>query len=584
MKKLFMTVMITSTIMILVMGVFGFIMYQKKKKIQVVEDAKAQQELDILTYGMEKISIAGERVIDLPITVEHPSITSVYFGEYTDSQIKNIQHKKKKNLYDFESPLWIWDAFGTNHLSLYTYFKTKQEAYVRYTIHVEDETIPDFTRSLCPGEEMKTTREHTYQIMGFVPGMTNYMIMELYDAKDQQITKKIYKIEVPALASKATKKLQVSSGRSEQLVSNGLYAIFGKKNIWLYDNSGVLRGEIPIQKRGAQNIILEEGKLYYSIDPQTVVSVDAQGSVSQCYGLGKYRLYDKFMYNGYGQLWMLVTEQGKKNKSVKDTVITLDLADKTVTALFSMDTLLPQMMKKAKKTNGKLDWIALTDLAQINSDEMVVSSAELSTMFKVVNVNSRKPRITYMIGRKEIWKKTDYRKKLLKLTANEEDQKKNEEDEKTRILKMESVEQDSYPPFGETWLEKATDDTLAEGQYYLKVWDSNYAESTSRPDIKWSNFNGVGNQKNKARFSYLKTYLVDENAGTYTLMDKVKLTYTKKGGAALFYTDNHRIDTNGANGTYGEFDQNGKLIRKFTYDLDGVTMVTKLSFKQFVFQ
>lgn len=576
--------MITSTIMILVMGVFGFIMYQKKKKIQVVEDAKAQQELDILTYGMEKISIAGERVIDLPITVEHPSITSVYFGEYTDSQIKNIQHKKKKNLYDFESPLWIWDAFGTNHLSLYTYFKTKQEAYVRYTIHVEDETIPDFTRSLCPGEEMKTTREHTYQIMGFVPGMTNYMIMELYDAKDQQITKKIYKIEVPALASKATKKLQVSSGRSEQLVSNGLYAIFGKKNIWLYDNSGVLRGEIPIQKRGAQNIILEEGKLYYSIDPQTVVSVDAQGSVSQCYGLGKYRLYDKFMYNGYGQLWMLVTEQGKKNKSVKDTVITLDLADKTVTALFSMDTLLPQMMKKAKKTNGKLDWIALTDLAQINSDEMVVSSAELSTMFKVVNVNSRKPRITYMIGRKEIWKKTDYRKKFLKLTANEEDQKKNEEDEKTRILKMESVEQDSYPPFGETWLEKATDDTLVEGQYYLKVWDSNYAESASRPDIKWSNFNGVGNQKNKARFSYLKTYLVDENAGTYTLMDKVKLTYTKKGGAALFYTDNHRIDTNGANGTYGEFDQNGKLIRKFTYDLDGVTMVTKLSFKQFVFQ
>ena len=423
MKKVLLKVTITSLLMAIALGGVSVFLYKQSQNIQEQKNALAEQELDIILEDDVKKVYEERDITTLDLDMREPKVEEVYYGTYTEEQNKIIKKNKKKNLYDFESPMWIWDVYGTNHLSLYTYFKTTQPAYVRYTIQVEEDSIANFTRTLYNGEENNLTREHEYQITGFVPGMDNLLIMEIYDEDGIILNQKVFRVNVPKLSSKPDTKIEVSSGRSEQQVSNGLYWVFGKKNVWLYDNSGVLRGELPLAgNASSQTLLCEDASLYYATDKNHIVKVNKLGAVTDVYSLGKYSQYDEFVYNGYGSLWVLATKDGKQSKSVRDTLLSVDLKDKTVSELFCMEDLLPKMEKKAKMPKGEktLNWVDLNSVAQVNSDEVLVSSRELSSIFKIVDINSRSPRISYIIGEKEIWKGTDYVRKLLAKTGQEE--------------------------------------------------------------------------------------------------------------------------------------------------------------------
>jgi len=167
--------------------------------------------------------------------------------------------------------------------------------------------------------------------------------------------KNVFRVNVPALSSKADTKIDVESGRSEEQISNGLYWVFGKKNVWLYDNSGVLRGELPLILASSQTLLCEEDSLYYATDKNHIVKVDSLGAVTEVYSLGEYSQYDEFLYNGYGSLWVLASKEGKKSKSVRDTLLSVDLKDKTVSELFCMEDLLPKMEKKGGDTKRRKD-------------------------------------------------------------------------------------------------------------------------------------------------------------------------------------------------------------------------------------
>lgn len=585
MKKTLLVALITSTVMVAVLGTGSFFLYKQSEKIKDEQDKAVQEELDIFLEDVDKEVIDSRELNEIHTDMNDTPLSSVYSEEYTAQQNKRIKKNKKKNLYDFESPMWIWNVYGTNNLSMYTYFKTKQAAYVRYTIQVEDSGVPNFTRTLYNGEEGNVTREHEYQLTGFVPGCLNYLMLELYDEKDNFLNRKVYTIQVPKLKSGAKTKLELASGRSEEQITNGLYTVFGKENIWLYDNSGVLRGEIPLKERSSQKMLQEKEGLIYATSKSEIVKVGRLGQIQKIYSLGAYEQYEDFLYNGYGKLWIMVSKSGKTTKSVKDTVISLDLKTKEVKELFSMEKLLPKMEKKAKRQKGQktFDWVNLNGITQVNSDELLVSSKELSSIFKVVKINSREPRISFIIGEKEIWKNSGYEKKLLEKQGQKEADEEQQSQQEESVLNLGDAKEVFYATFGQTWLEKQSGSGLGEGQYYLYVWDSNYGNSPTRKDMKWSRYRGVGTDKREARYSYIQKYLVDENSALYNLEDTIKVEYTKEQGSTQFY-GNDRIDNYGYVGAYAEYDKNGQLLRKFTHGLSGIYRVEKLAYKEFWYQ
>lgn len=585
MKKILLKVAITSLLMAVALGGISVFLYKQSKNIQERQNAQAEQELDIMLEDVSKKVYEEREITTLDLDMKEPQTDKVYYGTYTEEQNTVIKKNKKKNLYDFESPMWIWDVYGTNHLSLYTYFKTTQPAYIRYTIQVEDDSIPNFTRTLYNGEKNNLTREHEYQITGFVSGLDNLLILEMYDEDGIMLNQKVFRVNVPVLSSKADTKIEVESGRSEEQVSNGLYWVFGKKNIWLYDNSGVLRGELPLLGVSSQTLLCEEDALYYATDKNHIVKVNRLGAVMDVYSLGKYSQYNQFLYNGYGSLWVLASKEEKKSKSVRDTLLSVDLKDKTVSELFCMEDLLPKMEKKAKRPKGEkmLNWVDLNSVVQVNSDEVLVSSRELSSIFKIVNINSRSPRISYIIGEKKIWKGTDYARKLLAKIGQEEADAAQEAAQAESVLDLGEAEEVFYATFGQTWLSIKENSSLSEGQFYLYVWDSNYGYSPTRTNIKWSDFNGVGTKNKNARLSYIRKYLVDENNAEYNLEDSDEVPYTKTLGSMQEY-GKHQVENYGCVNGYAEYDSKGKMIRKFKHNISNVIRVEKKDFKKFWYQ
>lgn len=586
MKKILLKVGITSLLMAIALGGISIFLYKQSQSIQEKKNAQAEQELDIILEDVSKKVYEEREITTLDLDMREPDAEEVYYGTYTETQNKIIKKKKRKNLYDFETPMWIWDVYGTNHLSLYTYFKTTQPVYIRYTIQVEDDSIPNFKRTLYNGEEENLTREHEYQITGFVPGMDNLLIMEMYDEDGIVLNQKVFRVKVPKLSSKADTKLEVESGRSEEQVSNGLYWIFGERNMWLYDNSGVLRGEFPLNGSSrSQTLLCEDKSLYYATDKNHIVKVNSLGAVKDVYSLGKYSQYDEFIYNGYGSLWVLATKEGKQSKSVRDTVLSVDLKDKTVLQLFCMEDLLPKMEKKAKRPKGEqtLNWVDLNSIVQVNSDEVLVSSRELSSIFKIVNINSRSPRISYIIGEKEIWKGTEYARKLLAKTGQEEADAEQAVAQAESVLDLGESEEVFYATFGQTWMDIKESSSLSEGQFYLDVWDSNYGYSPTRTNIKWSAYKGVGTKNKDARLSHVKKYLVDENLAEYSLEETEDVSYTKTLGSMQEY-GKHRVENYGCKNEYAEYDSKGMLIRKFKHDISNVTCVEKNDFKEFWYE
>lgn len=575
---------ITSIITVGALGGVSYYLYGKGQQIEKENRLREEQELDLLMEGERKEEYKEKEITMIDCETYSYSPEVVYNTTYSEGRNKEIEKKKKRNVYNFESPLWQWNLYGTNNLSMYLYFKTTEKVSVRYTVQVADEKIPNFTRTLYNGAQNNLTREHSYQLIGFVPGQLNYVILEIYGSKGKLLNKKCFGINVPKLESGADEKLEVTIGKSEENITNGLYTVFSDKFIWLYDNSGCLRGEIPIAGKTSQKILYYEDCMFYGLDDNRFVLVNALGQVKDNYSLGKYSQYADFIYNGYGQMWILASKNGKKNKSVKDTVIALDMKSKQVTKLFDMENMLGKVAKKGKKTkNSKtFDWISLNAIEQVDSDSVLLSARELSTIFKIENINSREPRIAYMIGEDEIWKGVSYKKKLLKKSGQEKADEERAEEQAESLLDLGQAEDVFFSQVGQSYIQYETSKLLSEGQYYLYVWDSNYGEWNTNKKFNWSIWDHIGTVNKKVDFSYLKKYLVDEKAKTFNLEEEKEIDYTKKNGSMQYY-HNHRIDNYGVNKNYGEYDSNGRLIRSYKHNISGVIRIEKMNLKSFLF-
>lgn len=475
--------------------------------------------------------------------------------------------KESKNA-TFDNPFIIYNPYGTNTCAVNVYYKTKEATSMEYTVSVDDEDIPDFTRTAYTGQESGTTTDHEYQIIGLVPNEVNTVTMKEKNSEGEVIDEYTFTISMGALVTDSQPKLDITEGDSTQEISEGLYALLGhdkayNANIYIYDNDGVIRSELPLKGYRTDRLLFIEDTMVYSYDFNKLVFVDRLGKMVRKINLGNYELHHDFVYDEVNNtILLLVNELG--TDTIEDVILCVDLEDGSVSKLVDMRDLMPEAMDMAVKpeenTYGgdELDWIHLNTLDIVNGNDLILSSREYSTIIRVNNVYEQ-PELKYFISDETVWNGTVYEDYMLEKVG------------------------DFVSQAGQHTVTYLEDPSLEEGQYYLYMFNNNYKGARTRPDFDWSAYVGAGTYS-EGDNSYLYQYLVDENKGTYELVKKVALPYSSIVSSTQYYKDNI-VTSSGMSHCFNEYDEEGKLIRQFNYNAEKYAYrAFKYSFDSFWFQ
>lgn len=570
MKKKLLTILITSLVMIAGMGAFLWKMnsvnrQQEKKKAALLQeemdtDTKDKALEDVDKLELQTLYLSGDK--KNVVTREYGSVDAIYNKAKSAAAEDMLTDIKKKRDYSEEDPLWAYNPYGTNPESLYMYFKSKGRFYCRYTVSVDDDKIPDFTRTLDNGASGNVAMEHEYQIIGLVPDKTNYLIFRLYNKKDELANTLYYKVDMPKSYSGAQTILKLEEGRSKTPLQNGLYTVFAgtgtkKQAVLLYDNSGVLRGEFPTKEIG-YNMEQIYDTLVYEVDDNTLARVNELGQVVDCLEIPLHHIYGEFAYDGAGAVYVLaqpVQRSQSLGSVVKVEVNSGDVSD----ALDLSD--IPSLVKLVKRADksGKLkgrNYMAPDSVQVTGINQLLLGSSKYSTIMKVSNVNSLMPKLDYMMTDQKLWNISGkgkamkrLRKKLLtKALADGQA----EPTQATPIVNsiLDSGKTTTPELFRSQYGQNAPvvekSSNLAEGQYYVGMLNNNAGRGTS-------------GQKNN---SYYYKYLVDESAGTYALLEKERLTWNEKGGNVTPYDESFLYCRSGDH-IFEETGKDGRQIRSF---------------------
>lgn len=617
MKKKLITVLITSLIMLAAMGALLWKASDTSKKMEKESREKILEEKDLLENQDGK-AIDDVKKVDITplyisgknknvITVKYDSVKDIYNPEKSAAAEENITNIKKRSSFSTVNPLWAYNPYGTNRASMYVYFKTEGKCYCKYTISVKDSNIPDFTRTLINGAPGNISKEHEYQIIGLVPGKTNYITLKLYNRDDELSQSVTYSVSIPKSSCNAKTILKSSTGYSKKEITNGLYTIFGegkkvkrtsskiltkkvkvrgkkvtkrikkkvtryvrKYAILLYDNSGVLRGEIPLDGYCGRNIENIYDNIVYACANNKITEVNSLGQVIKTFSINGYKQSGDFAYDGFGNIYVIATELGRK--SVPDSkVIKIELETKNTSVALDMNELLKSVYKSAVKKSGKPnpDWIRLNSIQVAGTNKLLLSSHKLSSIFKVSNVNSLLPKVDYIISDSKIWKKhKKLKKKVLKKAVMEsEDSTPTPEPTETvkSIFDNKKSKPDVFPSqYGQNAIKRSSSSSLGEGQYYLTMLNNNSGQYSK----------GGGK-------SYYYRYIVDENAKTYMMSSKKAFDKTNNNGN-ISKKDGIYLYCNSGKRYFSESDEDGKLIKKFNYG-SGIYRVYKKDWKNFWF-
>ena len=340
--------------------------------------------------------------------------------------------------------------------------------------------------------------------------------------------------------------LEVTDGDAEAELSDGLYTVLGHdknyaSNIYVYDNSGVLREEFVLDGYRADRVIFDDGYMYYPYKKRGIVKVNNLGKIVKFYDLGNYAMHHDMVLDD-DKLIILVNQDN--TETIEDTVISLDLESGEVTQLFDMKDLLPEFYETAVNPGENsygtdtLDWIHINALSIIG-DDVVLSSRELSTIIYVSDFESD-PEVKYLITDPSMVEGTSYASLLYEKKG------------------------DFVSQAGQHSITYHKDDSLDDGEYYLFMFNNNYGAATTRPDFEWSNYPGGGSY-NEGETSYFYEYLVNENDKSYELVKSFKVPYSSIVSSVELMDNGNIVIGSGKDNSFKEYDNDGNLIRKFDY-------------------
>lgn len=457
------------------------------------------------------------------------------------------------------NPLAVLNPYGTASNSLYLYFTTDLDTRVTYTVHVDDPAIEDFTATARNCSEQADgaayATEHEFQIVGLVPGRTNEVTLTVEGSFGIERQRVGFTVDMPQTQSGYPTQLAATEGESQAELSDGLFAMVRTNGYlgygFFFDNGGTMRYELVTEGFGLDRILHCGDDIVVCSSAGSLARIDGLGRVTACYDLGEYVLHHDINYGKGNTVVALAEREGAQ--SVEDLVIEVDLETGAVTELLDFTSLMADYVEAYTHVigpadaffwqAGELDWIHLNTVDYREEDDsVVVSSRETSTVMKVSNVHEN-PTIDYFAGDADFWEGTPYEAYSLAMAGDFKPQ-----------YGQHSVEFDGVGP--------------TEGSYYLLMFDNNYWALSTRsgysPDLEGTD---VGSDLYNGTASYVYRYLVDEEAGTFALVDSFPVPYSSIVSNVSHAPDspNYVVNSGVAN-VYGEYDEDGVLIREFSYE------------------
>ena len=287
--------------------------------------------------------------------------------------------------------------------------------------------------------------------------------------------------------------------------------------------------------------------MYYAYNKKGIVKVNDLGKIEKFYDLGNYTMHHDMVYDeDNNRFVILVNEDG--TDTIEDIVITLDLDTGKVKKILDMKDLLPEFYLNAVKPEGKntyggyeLDWIHMNSLSLIGDNDIVLSSRELSTIIYISNAYTD-PSVKYLLTDESVTEDTSYGDLLYEKVG------------------------DFVSQAGQHSITYYTDDDLEDGEYYLYMFNNNYQGARTRPNFDWSNYPGTGTY-NEGETSYFYQYKVNENDKTYELVKSFEIPYSSiVSDVEILDDDGNIVVGSGKDNSFGEYDNDGNLIRQFNYN------------------
>ena len=515
----------------------------KKEQVSESDEKKEQKKSDNEAYVMNE----KQKKI-------YEKIKKTYNAEEQQKIADELEKKKESQEYTLSNMLIEYNPFGTNTQSLYVYFETDSAVKVSYTIHVKEDDIADFSRNVYQDEEYQ--KEHEFQVIGLIPDTENTITFYITNEDGSTDTKEIV-YEMGSLYGEEAVQLDTDVKQSADKLEDGLYVVLGNDSpsmdfMYYYDNNGVLRGEVPLLGYRSHRLIFDENSMYYSISEKKMAQVNRLGQVTKVYDLGNYKLHHDYVFDE--------NATDTTQDSVEDIVLKLDVNSGEVTEVLDLGDLFGEYKKTCvKNSSDELDWMHINTIQYIGNGSVLLSSRETSTIIKVDNIYDG-PVVSYMIGEKDFWKDTSYVSLLLNKKG------------------------DFTIQGGQHTITYETDESLADGQYYLYMFDNNIGISETRPDYDWSSIGLKVSSAVDGKNSRYYKYLVDENEGTFELVDSFKVPYSGYVSSAQETGDNVLVDS-GLKGTFTEYDADHKAIVTYKMDYEEfIYRVFKYKFDGFYFE
>ncbi len=522
-----------------------------------VADREASQQVTVYT-GPVEASIEITQIV--PDEYEEEGFT--YYDEKVQDRLAyTLLQLTQEGNYTLESPLAILNPFGTGSNGLYLYFGTNNPTKVQYTVSVEDESIADYTAWANNAGEDGFSRVQEFLLIGLVPGQENTVTLTAYNRQGAQTQSASFTIDMPEPTSGYDVTLETVDGDSAQELSNGLYYAMGIGGqygyTFFYDNDGVMRYEMVLEGYHSDRFLWDDdGSLITCVGSTKVARLNRFGQVTQVYDLGTYELHHDINWGPEGTILALATDL--EGETVEDQVLQIDLESGEVTHIVDFTQVFQSYFDITRPvqatdpfglwSEGEWDWLHLNSLQYDESDNsIIVSSRETSTIIKCAL--GEEPQIVWMAGNPDFWEGTDFAQYSLEAQGDFSYQYGQHDVE---LMSSEEVEALGF-------------EAPEEGQLYLRVYDNNYYAMSSRDDFQVEVPEDVGTANMEDGVdSHVYYYLVDEGAGTFTLVDSFDLPYSSLVSNAQWRGDSYTVN-NGVHQCFEEYDQQGSLIRQYKY-------------------
>ena len=278
-KKKNIIISILAILILMAAGFFGYRIYADYKEEQFLKGVK-----------LREIKVT-------PKVLEHKE-KDVFTEAYQQESQEQIDQQKKKN-YTIQKPLVVQNAYGTNTTALYYYGKTDRASYAVCTVEAPDAGAAVYKHTLKAKKKYSTT--HEYQIVGLSAGTRNKVTMEFFNEDKRAIEKQYFYVDIPE-DDVIPRILKKTKGSSAQKMEDGLFALLGHDkaqdaNIYLYDNNGVNRGRMPLNKYRTDRLLFVGDDMAYSYDFNKIAMVNRLGKVTKTYDLGeRYEFHHDFLY------------------------------------------------------------------------------------------------------------------------------------------------------------------------------------------------------------------------------------------------------------------------------------------------